>query len=65
MAAFTLTQAGPFKATVSIKGQQGHRVFDNVCKPAALSVAHCKVISFDKSVTAGQVGQLTLHRKDR
>ena len=64
-AAFTLSKAGPLRATVSIEGRQGHRAFEGICKPADLSVAHCEVISFDKSLTAGETGQLKLHRRDR
>lgn len=50
---------------VSIEGQQGCREFGSVCQPAMLSVPHCKVLSCDDCLTAGEVGHLKLLRRDR
>ena len=50
---------------ISMEGQQGCKEFGSVCKPAALSVQHCKVTSCDDCLTAGEAGCLRLQRRDR
>ncbi|KAL0032084.1 hypothetical protein WJX77_004214 [Trebouxia sp. C0004] len=63
-ACFTLTEAGPFTVTMRVEGSQGCREYKNICKPGPVSVPHCKVLSIDSCLTAGQAGQLRLQRRD-
>ncbi|DBA83503.1 TPA: hypothetical protein ACH3X2_006431 [Trebouxia sp. C0005] len=63
-AGFTLTEAGPFTVSVRFEGTQGCREYKNICKPGPVSVPHCKVLSVDSCLTAGQTGQLRLQRRD-
>ena len=63
-ACFTLTEAGPFTVAVRLEGAQGCREYKNLCKPGPVSVPHCKVLSVDSCLTAGQTGKLRLQRRD-
>lgn len=65
IARFTLTEAGPFTLTLGLEGAEGCRVYNNICRPGLVSVPHCKVLSVDSCLTAGQTGQIRLQRRDR
>lgn len=64
IAGFTLTEAGPFTVTLRLEGAQGCKEYKNICKPGPVSVPHCKILSVDSCLTAGQTGQLRLQKRD-
>jgi len=64
-ACFTITEAGPYSVSVGVEGEQGCRVFNNMCRAGPLSLPQCRVVSVDTCLVAGQTGELRLQRRDK